>query len=661
MAKALYDAALRDFRSGRLEAAETRCQKTLSAEPNHADALHLLGLIYAATNRLDPGVELIARAIRNNPANADYFSNLGTLLQRQGKIDEAFKSYDIALKLKPDFATAWIKLGDLLFSQKRIDEALLTYNHALSLDSASTDAAHKSGLLLLELKRYEEALARFDLLRQLAPDRADALYHIGFCLAALKQSDQAIALFQQSLKINPRQQSVHNSLGIALLDRYRSEEALTHFDAALKINPDFLSALANRGIALTNLRRLDEALAAFDRALAKSPEAAEILNNKANALKASGRCDEALACYDRAIALKPDYVDAFNNRGDCLDMMLRADEALASFQAALALNPDYSAAHWNIAVNRLRVGDFKTGWIEGEWRWKCEALHLGDREFGRPLWLGQQPIEGKTLLLHSDQGLGDALHFCRYAPLVAARGARVILEINPPLRELVSNLAGVSQVIGKGETLPDFDYHCSLGSLPLAFDTTLETIPCDIPYLAAPGAPGDWPAKLGPKKRPCIGLVWSGNPDHANDHNRSIALELLTPLLDTDAQFVSLQKDLRPGDDKILRRRSDVFDAGPDLKSFSDTARLLSELDLVISVDTSVAHLAGSLGRPVWVLLPYVPDWRWLLDRDDSPWYPTMRLFRQSATAEWPSVIARVKAAVDAMAERADWNSAAAC
>jgi tetratricopeptide (TPR) repeat protein len=646
----LYDAALRDFRSGRLGAAEAHCRKSLAAEPNHADTLHLLGLIYAATNRIDPGVELIAQAIRNNPANPEYFSNLGTLLQRQGKIDEAFKSYDIALKLKPDFAVVWIKLGDLLFSQKRIDEALLTYDHAFSLDSLNPEAARKSGLLLVELQRYDEALVRFDLVRKLAPDRADALYHAGFCLSALKQPAQAIPLFQQSLSIDPRQESVHNSLGVALLDLYRSEEALAHFDAAIDIDPGFTSALGNRGIALTNLRRLDEALAVFDRAIAQSPASAEILNNKANAFKALGRCDEALECYDRAIALKPDYVDALNNRGSCLDMMLRADEALASFRVALAVSPDYPAAHWNIAVNRLRVGDFRTGWIESEWRWKCGALRLGNREFGRPLWFGQQPIDGKTVLLHSDQGLGDALHFCRYAPLVAARGARVVLEINPPLRELVSDLAGVSKIIAKGEALPDFDYHCPLGSLPLAFDTSLETIPSDVPYILAPEAPDDWPAKLGPAQRPRIGLVWSGNPDHANDHNRSIALELLLPLFDAGAQFVSLQKELRASDAALLRQRSDVFDAGPELESFSDTARLLSHLDLVISVDTSVAHLAGALGRPVWVLLPRAPDWRWLLDREDSPWYPTMRLFRQSETAEWPSVIQRVKAALQAMA-----------
>ena len=608
----LYDAALRHFRSGQLNAAEQRCRKALSADPNHADSLHLLGLIFAATNRLDPGIELVAQAIRSNPANPEYFSNLGTLLQRQGKIDEAFKSYDLALKLKPDFFVVWIKLGDLLFHQKRWDESLLTYNHALSLDPRNTDAAHKSGLLLLELKRYEEALSRFDLLQSLSPERADAFYHIGLCLNALNRPGEAASGFRKSLEIDPRQDKALNCLGIALLELNRSNEALPHFRAALEIKPDFADALNNLGIALKNLRRFDE----------------------------------ALISYDRAITLKPDYTEAYNNRGDCLDAMLRADEALSSYRNALALNPDYAAAHWNIAINRLRAGDFKTGWPESEWRWKCPALRLRDREFARPLWLGHEPIEQKRLLLHSDQGLGDALHFCRYAPLVAARGAHVILEIDTPLRELVSSLAGVSELIATGEALPDFDYHCPLGSLPLAFDTTLATIPSAVPYISVAGDTGHWQARLGPAKRPRIGLVWSGNPNHGNDRNRSIALETLLPMLDVDAQFVSLQKDPRPGDAAILRRRNDILDLGHELESFSDTAALLLHLDLLISVDTSVVHLAGALGRPAWLLLPYVPDWRWLLGREDSPWYPSLRLFRQTETAEWPPVVQRVKEAL---------------
>jgi hypothetical protein len=343
-----------------------------------------------------------------------------------------------------------------------------------------------------------------------------------------------------------------------------------------------------------------------------------------------------LACYDRTIALKPDYAQAYGNRGTCLEAMMRPDDAMSSYRDALAVSPDDAQAHWNLAVNRLRAGDFKTGWIESEWRWKCGALGLGQREFARPLWLGVEPIEGKTLLLHSDQGLGDALHFCRYAALVAARGARVILEIDPPLRELASSLEGVSEFVAKGEAPPDFDYHCPLGSLPLAFDTTLDTIPATVPYLSVGKNARDWQARLGTRKLLRIGLVWSGNPNHANDHKRSIALETLLPLSKVEAQFVSLQKDLRPGDAAILRERSDIVDVGPELESFSDTAALLQHLDLLISVDTSIAHLAGALGRPVWVFLPYLPDWRWLLDREDSPWYPTARLFRQTEAATWP-------------------------
>jgi tetratricopeptide (TPR) repeat protein len=611
---ALYDAALRHFRSGQLAAAEERCRKALSADPGQADCLHLLGLIHAATDRLEPGIELLAQAIRNNPANPEYFSNLGTLLQRQGKIDEAFKSYDLALKLKPDFVAVWIRLGDLLFQQKRRDESLLTYHHALSLDPDNADAAHKSGMLLLELKRYQEALSRFDLLQSLSPDRADAFYHLGFCLKALNRHEEAAASFQRSLDIDPRQDSAHNELGIALLELNRSDEAVSHFRAALEIRPDFADALNNLGIALKNL----------------------------------GRFDEALLSYDRAIMLKPDYTEAHNNRGNCLDTMRRADEALSSYRKALAVTPDYAAAHWNIAINRLRAGDFKTGWVESEWRWQCAALRLRNREFARPLWLGHEPIEQKRLLLHSDQGLGDALHFCRYVALVASRGAHVILEIDPPLRELVSSLIGVSSIIATGEALPDYDYHCPLGSLPLAFDTTLDTIPATVPYVSVGNNGPDWLTRLGAKKLPRIGLVWSGNPNHANDQNRSIALETLLPMLDVEAQFVSLQKDPRPGNATILRTRNDILDLGPELESFSDTAALLRHLDLLISVDTSVAHLAGALGRPAWVLLPYVPDWRWLLDREDSPWYPSLRLFRQTQTAEWPSVVQRVKAALQA-------------
>jgi len=283
-------------------------------------------------------------------------------------------------------------------------------------------------------------------------------------------------------------------------------------------------------------------------------------------------------------------------------------------------------------------------------------LNLSKRNFARPLWLGAERIDGTTMLLHHEQGLGDAIRFCRYVPLVAARGARVIIEVEEPLRQLMSGLAGVSHCVSKGEALPDFDLHCPLLSLPLAFETRLDTIPSTTPYLRAPAHGQDWEARLGPKDRPRIGLVWSGNPRHRDDRKRSIELNALSPLFDVAATFVSLQKDLRAGDEAVLMERSDIIKLGQSLGSFADTAALLSHLDLVISVDTSVAHLAGAFGRPVWVLLPLVPDWRWLLDRDDSPWYPTARLFRQTDTSDWRGVVKRVRTALHDLVEnrRAD-------
>jgi tetratricopeptide (TPR) repeat protein len=583
----LLEAGARYLQSGQFAEAEKCCREILADDPDHADSFHLLGAISAGMNKCDQAIEFIAQAIRKNPNNAEYFSNLGTMLEHQDRFEEALKSFDLALSLEPDSSATWIKIGYVLQRQKRFEEAILVYDHALKLDPPHTGAE--------ENRRQAEAFCR---------------------------------------------------RGVCLRHLMRLEEACISYDKALTIDPDYVDALNHRGIALILLRRCEEALTSIDYALSISPDSAELFNNKGNALKALGRLDEALAHYDRATALKPDYVQAYSNRGSCLDDMGRYGEALSSYKDALALQPDHPDAHWNTAITSLRAGDLKTGWIESEWRWKTSSFQVRHRHFKQPLWLGAEPVDGKVLLLYNEQGLGDALQFCRYIPLVAARGARVVLEIDGPLKELLSGLTGVSHCISKGETLPDFDFHCPLTSLPLAFETTLDTIPSAVPYLSVDAHAIDWRMRLHSQNLPRIGLVWSGNPDHRNDHNRSMPLETLLPLLDVEAQFVSLQKIVRPSDEAVLRERSDVLHLGPELQSFSDTAALIEQLDLVISVDTSVAHLAGALGRPVWILLPYIPDWRWLLERDDSPWYPTARLFRQSQTRKWGSVVDEARRAL---------------
>ncbi|MBV9560131.1 MAG: tetratricopeptide repeat protein [Bradyrhizobium sp.] len=609
----LYQAGLRHLHAERYLDAQICCEQALEIDPDHADSLHLMGLLSFPHGLYDDAVEWIARAIRRHP-KPDYLSNLGTALKRQGRHEEALRVFDKAVQLAPDDAGLWARLGDALAEASRPADAILCYRRALELDPRHWETAQKCGLLLHRAGRLEEARLQFERLAEM-PAGASA-------------------------SVQPHE--VRAYLGSVLVDLRRFDQALVHYLKAIEIKPDHVAALNDAGLALTSLRRPGEALELFARALSIAPDLAELFNNKANALKALGRLDDALACYRRAIALKPDYAEAHNNLGACLAEQLRIREALPCYRRALALRPDYPEAHWNLAVNRLLAGDLRTGWIEAEWRRTAQSFGPSRPDIARKRWLGAEPVEGKTVLVHSDQGLGDAIQFCRYLPLLAARGARIVLEVQPALRELLAPMPGVAQIIAEGEPRPDFDLTCPITSLPLAFDTTLETIPSAVPYLSAGKRAGAWKRRLG-ATTPRIGIAWSGNPKHANDHNRSMSLRTLLPLFDGGAQFVSLQKEVRADDWAVLRWQEQVLDASPWLTSFAKSAALISQLDLVISVDTSVAHLAGALGRPVWILLPYVPDWRWLLDRDDTPWYPTARLFRQDESRDYTGVVARLR------------------
>jgi tetratricopeptide (TPR) repeat protein len=640
----LYDAALRHFRAGRYAIAEERVRLALESDPQHADSLYLTGLLHACASRIDRAIDFVVQASRIDQGNPEYFSSLGTLLANRGQFAEALKSYEIALKLKPDGAEIWVRIGDLQRQQKRFQEALLAYDRALSLDPRHFDAADKSGSLLIDLRRYGEALARFEQSDAIRPGRSETLFKKAVCFQLLARLEEAAASYTMALSANSKNYEARNNLGAVLLEMGKLEEGVAQLRKLIQIRPQDISAFNNLGLALTRLKRFDEALNVLDRAVALDPNLVEAINNRGNVLRSLDRQEEALADFDRAIALKPDYAHAYANRAACFDDLSRYEEALANYRTALALKPDHGDAHWNLAINRLRVGDFKTGWAEAEWRWKAPTLRIHRRHWDRPLWLGSEPIAGKTLLLFNDQGLGDAIQFCRYIPHLAERGAKVILEIDKPLRELLSGIAGIAQVVVKGEALPEHDFHCPLMSLPLAFGTTIDTIPSNVPYVSAGRHARNWDTFLGSTRRPRIGIVWSGNPGHANDRNRSLPLKAVMPLFDTGVQFVSLQKQARDSDLVTLRELSGILDAAPELENFADTAALIQQLDLVISVDTSVAHLAGALGKPVWILLPYVPDYRWLLDRDDSPWYPTARLYRQTATRDYAEVIDRVRA-----------------
>jgi hypothetical protein len=386
----------------------------------------------------------------------------------------------------------------------------------------------------------------------------------------------------------------------------------------------------------------------YRQVLAQRPEDADALSNLGLALKEMNRWEEALECCDRALLARPGFPEAANNRGFVLHDLGRWDEALASYQAAIDARPDYAEPRWNMSLLHLLRGDYARGWDLFEWRWKTEDIAPQFRAFAPPLWLGKQDIAGKTVFIHSEQGLGDTIQYARYVRNVIDRGAKVAFETPAVLQALMASSFPEAHVIARNAPAPELDFQVPLASLPLAFGTTVETIPARVPYLAVDEArQRQWNVRLGPRAKMRVGIAWAGNPAQRNDHNRSMAFRHLAPLLEMDFEFHCLQKDLPPGDAGALGRFPGVRRWDAELRDFADTAALANALDLVVSVDTSIAHLAGALGRPTWILLTWRADYRYLLEREDSPWYPTARLFRQTRVGDWDDVVSRVRTALE--------------
>ena len=485
-----------------------------------------------------------------------------------------------------------------------------------------------------------------DLVIAARPDFADGYFARGNALFGLGRLDEAITSYDRAIALQPGHAAAHFNRAIALQTADRPAEALAGFDAALALAPESADAHANRGLALQDLGRLDEALASFDFAIALNPDFAGAHSNRGVLLQDMDRPEDALAALDAAIALRPDFAEAYANRGHALQDMLRPEEALESYDRAIAARPDFARAYWTKGLALLQLGRMAEGWALFERR-AAEYASGAARNFAAPLWLGDQDVAGKTLFVHWEQGFGDTLQFCRYARAAATRGAKVILSVQDPLVRLIRQWEPDITVIGGTDPPAAFDYHCPMMSLPLALGASVEAIPSESPYLRAdPADAATWRARMPPSGRPRIGLAWSGARIQKNDRNRSMDLRSLLPLLTIDADWVCLQKDVRDTDVAILATNGRLQVLTDDLRDFADTAALIETLDLVVSVDTSVAHLAGALGKPVWVMLPYNPDWRWLLKRADSPWYPTARLFRQKSSRDWAGVVDAIGAEI---------------
>ena len=585
------------------------------------------------------------RAIELGIDTAEAHTLCGLALAQLGRVEDARRRYERALVHDESYVPALVNTGILMRSLHRPEEAVTCYDRALALDPRSFEALCNRAAALIELGRFDAALHDCGVAASLRSDRPELNLHRAAALGGLGRHAEAIAACDAALAAGADALAALKGRAGAQRGLDRSADAVASYDQALALAPGDTVCHLGRGWCLLALERFEEALGSFDQAVGLDPDCREGFVGRAVALRRLNRLEAALADCDRTIELKADAA-AFCNRGSMLTELNRCDDALPSFERALALDPGHPPSHFNRSIALLLSGRWETAWTEYEWRGKIEEKGAEPRrDFAAARWTGAESIAGRSVLLHWEQGFGDTLQFCRYAPRVAALGANVILEVQPALAGLLRCLPGVARVVAHGDPLPVVDRWCPLMSLPLVFETTLDTIPAAAGYLTSSAPRRErWESALGPRTRPRIGLSWRGSALHKHDHNRSLALARLLPHLPAGFQYVSLQRDRNEAEARLLQAHAEVFDAAGKLDDFSDTAALCDCLDLVISVDTSVAHLAGALGRPTWILLPWYPDWRWQLGRTDSPWYSSARLYRQPVPEDWPAVIAHVAA-----------------
>jgi tetratricopeptide (TPR) repeat protein len=649
-------------------------RRAFALEQRHFKAANLLGKALQRIGRGAEAIEQFDRAISIAPGFAEAHGNRAALLMEIGALPDALEGFNRAVALNPHSISDWQDRGVLLFMLRRYEDAIESYDRVLAVNADAFESHVARAEALMALDRLDEAQAAVEAALRLRPSReallvlarilmragrmskalaaldlapeADAwppaMTLRGIILGHMGRHEDAWACFERCLRLEPNQVDALFNGANALYELGRSGEALTALDRAAALKPQDPMICSGRGNALAALRRHDEALSAYEGALALRPGDPAALYGRGTALTELGRPEEAVASFDAALAIRPVYAEALVNRGLAMVELRRHDDAFKDYEQALSIQPDLAKAHMNEAVLRLLLGDFRTGWEKYEWRWK--SIGVKEREFPVAKWNGEALREGTTVLLHAEQGYGDTIQFARFIPLVSRLGVTVIFELHRELKPLYERMPG-AMVIGGGETLPRFDLHCPLLSLPLTLGTTLDTIPPATPYVTAPVERlSRWRDRVpgGPRRK--VGIAWSGNPKLLRDRQRSISLDSLSPVLELPGlSFVTLNPATAPEDEQKLARLGNVVHLAKDFSDFADTAAAMAQLDLIISVDTSIAHLAGALGKPVWILLPYVPDWRWMLDRGDSPWYPTARLFRQPKSGDWASVVATIR------------------
>lgn len=655
-------------------ASAARCyQESLSLSPHNPDALLLLGIVARQARQFDQSIALTCAAIQQRPA-AHYFLNLAHALRGAGNLADAERACRKALALAPKDAAMHCWLAEILFDSEAYAAAHRCCEDALAIQPDFARAHHSIGNILCRQTDFAAAVASYRRAIACRPDQADFHFGLGYALQRLGDRRSAKVTFTTALKLRPGFAEAHLNLGNLYYDRGLFPAAAAHYQSALRIRSGYAKAWVNLGNALSRLNRTREAVACYRRALSIKPDSvaahhglgnalaekkdwiqarqylqralqlnpasAEIHNSLGNLHYSQKNMQDAAESYFRAVEIDSTYSRARINLGNALLALGKHQQARSLYERGLALDPSSPGALYNIALAQLRNGEFKQGWRNYESRWGFEELHLRKRNFRAPLWRGEQ-LDGKTILLHAEQGLGDTLQFVRYAPLVAARGGRVVLEVQQPLVRLLKHHPGIEAVIPYGAALPAFDVQCPLMSLPLAFGTEIGTIPRAEGYLNVEMPKPPTNSNLR------IGISWAGNPRHKGDSTRSMPLESLLPLADIPGlTLISLQKGAGVEQLAFLKDQLPLDDAASAHEDMYETAALVGTLDLVLSVDTSIAHLAGAMAKPIWIMLAWVADWRWMEQRSDSPWYKTARLFRQNSAGDWASVVSQIVTAL---------------
>jgi tetratricopeptide (TPR) repeat protein len=629
--------------AGHFDQAAMLCERLLQQEPNQASVLHLCGVSHLHSNQVKQAVTRLRSAALARADDPTIWFDLGLAQQAAEHPTDAEASYYHVISLKPDHAGAWSRLTAVYRRLARWDEAAKSCRRAIELAPNEPELDYALGNILLEQQQWREAAASFRHALAKRPRYPDAFNGLGQALKKARKYEEARSAFEQALALRPRYLEALFNLGTTLQALEHWSEAALVYKTALEIVPSSIEVLGNLGNSLWSAREFAAAAAIHRKALALRQDYAPAHNSLGNALLGLKRFAEAKAEFEQALALSPNEPNTLCNLGNVFLAQNQIDKAIGYYQRALQHEPGFRQAVFNEGLVLLLKGDLRAGLPHYELRWVLKQQALEDQP-PRENWQGDLPVDGKTLLVCCEQGLGDTLQFLRYVPLLKARSAKVILRIQETLRPLLLDMPDVTIVSAKDDELPAFDHYCLLLSLPLAFGTDLTTIPNNVPYVQAPATKAAyWRYRLDRFPGKKIGIVCSGNPQHKNDYNRSCPLAAFKPLAAAAGNTLFLlQKEIRPTDTAVLADSPEFINLSAELNDFTDTAAIVANLDLVIAVDTSVVHLTGAMGKPVWVVLPFAPDWRWMLDRSDSPWYPSMRLFRQPKPDDWASVMAQV-------------------